>query len=55
MSDAPLFLHVATYQSRTGAEADFNAVLDLHSTGVIGTHHADASQFEAELQREAVA
>lgn len=40
MSDAPLFLYVATYATRMDAEADFDAVIDLHEAGVIGTYDA---------------
>lgn len=39
-SSGPLFLYVATYESRIDAEADFDAVLDLHAAGVIGTYDA---------------
>lgn len=40
MSDAPLFLYVATYDSAFDAEQDFDAVFDLYDAGLIGTYDA---------------
>lgn len=40
MSDSPLFLYVATYDSAFDAEQDFDAVFDLHDAGLIGTYDA---------------
>lgn len=40
MSDAPLFLYVATYDSAFDAERDFDAVFDLYDAGLIGTYDA---------------
>jgi uncharacterized membrane protein len=40
MSDDPVFLYVAAYDSEADARADYEVLLDLHSTGVIGTYDA---------------
>jgi len=40
VSDNPVFLYVATYGTIDDAEADFEAVLDLHAVGAIGTFDA---------------
>jgi hypothetical protein len=40
MSDNPVFLYAAAYNSIDDAEADFDAVLDLHAVGAIGTFDA---------------
>jgi uncharacterized membrane protein len=40
MSDRPVFLYVAAYDRVPDAEADFEAVLDLHAVGAIGTFDA---------------
>jgi uncharacterized membrane protein len=37
MSDRPVFLYAATYDEFTDAEADYEAVFDLHALGAIGT------------------
>jgi uncharacterized membrane protein len=37
MSDRPVFLYAATYDEITDAEADYEAVFDLHALGAIGT------------------
>jgi uncharacterized membrane protein len=37
MSDRPVFLYAATYDNVTDAEADYEAVFDLHALGAIGT------------------
>jgi uncharacterized membrane protein len=40
MSDHPVFLYAAVYDSVDDAEADFEAVLDLHALGAVGTFDA---------------
>jgi uncharacterized membrane protein len=40
MSDNPVFLYAAVYSSVDDADADFDAVLDLHGAGAIGTFDA---------------
>jgi uncharacterized membrane protein len=40
MSDNPVFLYAAAYDTVDAAEADFDAVLDLHAVGAIGTFDA---------------
>jgi uncharacterized membrane protein len=37
MSDRPVFLYAATYDDVADAEADYEAVFDLHALGAIGT------------------
>ena len=37
MSDRPVFLYAALYDDIADAEADYEAVFDLHAAGVIGT------------------
>jgi len=37
MSDRPVFLYAAVYVEIADAEADYEAVFDLHAAGVIGT------------------
>jgi uncharacterized membrane protein len=37
MSDRPVFLYAATYDQLADAEADYEAVFDLHALGAIGT------------------
>lgn len=37
MSDRPAFLYAATYDNIADAEADYEAVFDLHALGAIGT------------------
>jgi uncharacterized membrane protein len=37
MSDRPVFLYAAIYDRIADAEADYEAVFDLHAAGVIGT------------------
>ena len=37
MSDRPVFLYAAVYDDITDAEADYEAVFDLHALGAIGT------------------
>ena len=40
MSDEPIFLYLATYDSEADAKLDYDAVKELHSAGVIGTYDA---------------
>jgi len=40
VSDNPVFLYAAAYDTIDDAEADFEAVLDLHAVGAIGTFDA---------------
>jgi uncharacterized membrane protein len=40
VSDNPVFLYAAAYDTVDDAEADFEAVLDLHAVGAIGTFDA---------------
>lgn len=40
MSDNPVFLYAAVYDSVADADADFDAVHDLHAAGAIGTFDA---------------
>ena len=37
MADRPVFLYAAIYSEITDAEADYEAVFDLHALGAIGT------------------
>jgi uncharacterized membrane protein len=37
MADRPVFLYAATYDSLDDAEADYEAVFELHAAGAIGT------------------
>jgi len=37
MSDKPVFLYAAIYDDIAIAEADYDAVFDLHAAGAIGT------------------
>ena len=37
MSDRPVFLYAAIYDEIADAEADYEAVFDLHDAGAIGT------------------
>ena len=37
MSDRPVFLYAAVYDEIADAEADYEAVFDLHAAGAIGT------------------
>ena len=40
MSDEPVFLFLATYDTEADAKLDYDAVKELHSAGVIGTYDA---------------
>lgn len=48
MSDNPVFLYAAAYDSSDDAEADFEAVLDLHAAGAIGTFDAAVIEKDAD-------
>ena len=37
MADRPVFLYAAIYDDAADAEADYEAVFDLHAAGAIGT------------------
>jgi uncharacterized membrane protein len=38
MSDKPVFVYAATYAERSDAEADYDALLDLHAAKLVGTY-----------------
>ncbi len=38
MSDKPVFVYAATYAERSDAEADYDALLDLHAANLVGTY-----------------
>lgn len=38
MSDRPVFIYAATYAERSDAEADYDALLDLHAAKLVGTY-----------------
>ena len=38
MSDRPVFIYAATYPDCTGAEADYDTLLDLHADDLVGTY-----------------
>ncbi len=38
MSDRPVFIYAATYADRAGAEADYDALLELHAAKLVGTY-----------------
>ncbi len=38
MSDKPVFVYAATYAERSDAEADYDALLDLHAASLVGTY-----------------
>ena len=40
MSDEPIFIFLATYDTEDDAKLDYDAVKELHSAGVIGTYDA---------------
>jgi|SRR5215204_1296711 uncharacterized membrane protein len=48
MSEDGVFVFVATYPDRDGAEADYDVVKDLHSAGAIGTYDAAVVDKDAE-------
>jgi uncharacterized membrane protein len=38
MSDNPVFIYAATYADAVGAEADYDALLELHAAKLVGTY-----------------
>ena len=48
MSDRPVFLYAAIYDTIEDAEADYEAVFDLHAAGVIGTFDSAVIRKEAD-------
>ena len=40
MSDNPVFLYLAAYDSEDDARLDYDALLELHAAGVVGTYDA---------------
>jgi len=48
MSDRPIFIYAATYPDRAGAEADYDALLDLHADDLIGTYDVAIINKDAE-------
>ncbi len=38
MSDRPVFIYAATYADAAGAEADYDALLELHEAKLVGTY-----------------
>lgn len=38
MSDRPVFVYAATYADRMDADADYDALLDLHAAKLVGTY-----------------
>ncbi len=38
MSDRPVFIYAATYSDAAGAEADYDALLELHAAKLVGTY-----------------
>ena len=48
MSDRPVFLYAAVYDEVADAEADYEAVFDLHALGAIGTFDSAVIRKDAE-------
>jgi uncharacterized membrane protein len=48
MADKPVFLYVAVYDEIAEAEADYEAVFDLHAAGAIGTFDSAVIRKEAD-------
>jgi uncharacterized membrane protein len=48
MADRPVFLYVAVYDEIPAAEADYEAVFDLHAAGAIGTFDSAVIRKEAD-------
>jgi uncharacterized membrane protein len=38
MSDKPIFIYAATYPDRSGADTDYDALLELHAADLVGTY-----------------
>ena len=47
MSDRPVFLYAAIYDEIADAEADYEAMFDLHAAGAIGTFDSAVIRKEA--------
>ena len=48
MADRPVFLYAAVYDEIADAEADYEAVFDLHAAGAIGTFDSAVIRKEAD-------
>ena len=48
MADRPVFLYAAVYQEIADAEADYEAVFELHAAGAIGTFDSAVIRKEAD-------
>jgi uncharacterized membrane protein len=48
MADNPVFLYAAVYEEIADAEADYEAVFDLHAAGAIGTFDSAVIRKEAD-------
>src|SRR5512132_1262650 len=48
MADRPVFLYAATYDDVADAEADYEAVFDLHAAGAIGTFDSAVIEKDAD-------
>jgi uncharacterized membrane protein len=48
MADRPVFLYAAVYDEIADAEADYEAVFDLHAAGLIGTFDSAVIRKEAD-------
>jgi len=48
MADKPIFLYAAVYDEISDAEADYEAVFDLHAAGAIGTFDSAVIRKEAD-------
>ena len=48
MSDRPVFLYVASYDSLDDAMGDFDAVVELHVAGLVGTFDAAVIEKDAD-------
>ena len=48
MADKPVFLYAAIYDEIADAEADYEAVFDLHAAGLIGTFDSAVIRKEAD-------
>jgi hypothetical protein len=51
MSEDSVFVFVATYSGVGGAEGDYEAVKELHSSGVVGTYDATVVNEDDEGRR----
>ena len=48
MADEPVFLYLAAYDSEDDARLDYDALLELHAEGVVGTYDAALVTKDAE-------